>query len=225
MSFLYEDRLSDSPFVQTIWHTWTENNGHYVAAADAGWDILISRQAATTNVLLCGPTTKATPIHYAEGLECIGIRFKLGTFMPRLPTNTMLDTGTLLHEGKSKTFWLGGFTWQFPTYENVDTFVGRLVRAGLLVCDPVVDAVLQGHPEDMSLRSVQRRFQQTIGVSQRYIRYIERAQQAVALLRQGVSIMEVVFQTGYTDQPHLTKSLKRLIGQTPAQIIQMNWPE
>jgi AraC-like DNA-binding protein len=37
-------------------------------------------------------------------------------------------------------------------------------------------------------------------------------------LRQGVSILDTVEQAGYADQPHLTRSLKRLIGQTPAQL-------
>jgi methylphosphotriester-DNA--protein-cysteine methyltransferase len=47
---------------------------------------------------------------------------------------------------------------------------------------------------------------------------IERAQQAAALLEQGVSLLDVVYQVGYADQPHMTRSLKRFIGQTPAQI-------
>ncbi len=222
MSFLYEDRLSDSPFVQTIWHTWTESDGCYMAAADGSWDILISRQDRAANVLLCGPTTKATPVYYGEGIECIGIRFKLGTFMPHLPTNKLLDAGTVLPEATSKSFWLGGFSWQVPDYENVDTFVDRLVRADLLVRDPVVDAALQGHAEYISPRSVQRRFLRTTGLTQRYLQYIERAQQAVALLRQGVSITDTVFQAGFADQPHLTKALKRLIGQTPAEIARIS---
>ncbi|SRR5258708_29856749 len=218
MSFLYEERLSDSPSVQTIWHTWTECNGCYLASADGSWDLLISRQDATTTVLLCGPTTKATPVYYTEGVECIGIRFQLGTCMPHLPTNHLLDAGTMLYEGTSTSFWLGNSPWQFPDYENADTFVDRLVRADLLVRDPIVDAVLQGHLQDLSPRSVQRHFLRTIGLPQRYLRYIERAQQAALLLKQGVSIQDTVFQAGYADQSHLTKSLKRLTGQTPAQI-------
>ncbi len=224
MSFLYEDRLSDSPFVETVWHTWTERNGCYMASADGNWDLLISRQDTTANVLLCGPTTKATPVHYGEGVECIGIRFKLGTFMPHLPTNHLLNAGTMLHEGSGKSFWLGGSTWQLPDYENVDTFVDWLVRADLLVRDPVVDAVLQGQTEYVSPRSVQRHFLRTTGLPQRYIHYIERARQAAALLEQGVSILDTVHQAGYADQSHLTKALKRLIGQTPAQIAHISKP-
>jgi AraC-like DNA-binding protein len=225
MSFFYEERLSDSPFVQTIWHTWTERNGCYLASADGSWDLLISRQDATTNVLLCGPTTKATPVYYTEGIECLGIRFQLGTYMPHLPTNHLLDAGTMLYEGASTSFWLGDSLWQFPDYENADTFVDRLVRADLLARDPVVDAVLQGHLPDLSPRSVQRHFLRTIGLPQRSLRSIERAQQAALLLQQGVSIQDTVFQAGYVDQAHLTKSVKRLTGQTPAQIAWMRKSE
>jgi methylphosphotriester-DNA--protein-cysteine methyltransferase len=39
------------------------------------------------------------------------------------------------------------------------------------------------------------------------------------LLQQGVSILDTVDQAGYFDQPHLTRALKHLMGQTPAQII------
>ncbi|HEV8194086.1 MAG TPA: AraC family transcriptional regulator [Ktedonobacterales bacterium] len=41
---------------------------------------------------------------------------------------------------------------------------------------------------------------------------------ATALLEQGVPISDVIYQAGYFDQPHLTRSLKRFMGQTPAQI-------
>lgn len=219
MSFTYEDRLSDSPYVQTIWHTWTESKGCYLAAADGSWDILISRLDKSRNVLVCGPSTKAVPVYYEEGTECIGIRFKLGTYMPHLPASTMVDSGMLLPEATSKSFWLGSCAWQFPDYENVDTFIARLVHADLLVQDPVVDAVLQGEGAYWSQRSVQRRFLHTTGLTQKSIRHIERAHQAVALLQQGTSIQDTVIRAGYTDQPHLTKSLKHLIGQTPAQVI------
>ncbi len=41
----------------------------------------------------------------------------------------------------------------------------------------------------------------------------------MTLLQQGVSIVDTVDQAGYADQPHLTRSLKRFIGQTPAQLL------
>ncbi len=225
MSFRKEERASDSPFVQTVWHTWTERDGCYTASADGSWDLLIRRQGSMTSVLLCGPTTEAAPVYYAEGVECIGIQFKLGTFMPYLPASDLLNAGAMLYEGTGASFWLGNTPWQFPDYENADTFVARLVRADVVVRDPVVDAALQGRLKDMSPRSVQRHFLRTIGLPQRYLHYIERARRATALLQRGATIQDTVFQAGYVDQPHLTKSLKRLIGQTPAQIARLSESE
>jgi AraC-like DNA-binding protein len=54
---------------------------------------------------------------------------------------------------------------------------------------------------------------------------IERAQQAMALLEQGVPILDTVEQVGYADQPHLTRSLKRFVGRTPAEILRGYWSE
>ena len=50
------------------------------------------------------------------------------------------------------------------------------------------------------------------------LRQIERARHATNLLKQGVSILDAVHTAGYFDQAHLTRSLKRLIGVTPAQV-------
>jgi methylphosphotriester-DNA--protein-cysteine methyltransferase len=57
------------------------------------------------------------------------------------------------------------------------------------------------------------------GLRQNHIRQYKRAQQAARLLQQGVPILDTVYEAGYFDQPHLTRSLKQFIGYTPAQII------
>ena len=57
------------------------------------------------------------------------------------------------------------------------------------------------------------------GVAQSTARQIERARYATLLLQQGVSTPDAILETGYFDQPHLTRSLKLFIGQTPAQIL------
>ena len=113
---------------------------------------------------------------------------------------------------------MDGSAWEYPGYENADAFVGRLVRKGLLVRDPVVDRALRGDGADLSVRSVQSRFLQATGLTRRTMQQIERAARAAALLEQGVSIADVVWRAGYFDQPHLTRSLRRFVGETPAQI-------
>jgi hypothetical protein len=137
--------------------------------------------------------------------------------MPHLPVSDLVDGDIDLPDASGKSFWLNGSARQFPNYENADTFVDRLVRESLLDCDPIIEPVLRGEPQDLSPRSIQRRFLQATGLTQGAIRKIERARHATMLLQQGVSILHTVERAGYSDQAHLTRALKPLIGKTPAQ--------
>jgi methylphosphotriester-DNA--protein-cysteine methyltransferase len=70
----------------------------------------------------------------------------------------------------------------------------------------------------MSFRTVRRRFLIAKGLTPKQIQQNDRAQQAAAILAQGVPIIDAAYQAGYADQPHMTRSLKHFIGHTPAQI-------
>jgi hypothetical protein len=130
-----------------------------------------------------------------------------------------VDGALTLPEASGRSFWLNGSSWEFPAFDNADVFLGRLVRQGLLVHDPVVEDALKGHTPDRSLRTVQRRVLRATGLTQGTIRQIERALEAVELLERGVPMVETVARAGYADQPHLTRSLRRFVGQTPGQIV------
>ena len=226
MKFTLEERPSDSSFVERVWRSHSERTGTFLSQAKSCWEIVVTKHEGQTMLTVRGPETKATLLGDcpADG-EWLGIRFKPGTFMPHLPARDLVDATVTLPLATSKSFWLGGSAWQFPDYNNADTFVDRLVREGLLVREPVVGEALQGHLKDLSLRSVQRRFLQAAGVTQSAARQIERARYATILLKQGVSILDTIHEAGYFDQPHLTRSLKYFIGQTPAQIMCQSQPE
>src|SRR3981081_3182039 len=119
-----------------------------------------------------------------------------------------------------RSFWLNGSAWQYPDFENAEAFVKRLAKAGVISRDSTVDSALQGQPRVLSLRSTQRHFLRATGITSATFRRIERARYATNLLKQGVSILDAVHLAGYFDQAHLIRSLKYLIGQTPAKIIQ-----
>ena len=227
MSFIFEDRASDSSFVQTIWRAQSERAGSFISLAASHWEMVVTRYQGQTTFTVRGPETKASPLHYQRrAVEWLGIRFKVGAFLPYLPPGKLLDRRDAnLPQATSTSFWFQGSAWELPTFENADTFVEWLVREGLLVRDPVVEAVLRGHPQALSPRSIQYRFVQATGLTYKTIEQIERARQAKALLEQGVSILDTVHETGYFDQSHLTNSLKRFLGQTPAQIARAGQPE
>lgn len=213
-----ETRPADSPCVDQIWRAEGVQAGSFYSIASTHWEMVVTNHFGRRIFTVRGPETKATLLDCPAEGEWIGIRFRLGTYMPHLPVTALVDRAVQLPGAGNRTFYLQGSAWQFPDYENADTFVDRLVREGLLVQEPLVDATLHGRLEDISARSVQRRFVRTTGLTQRTIRQIERARQAMVLLQEGVPILDVVHQAGYSDQPHLTRSLRRWLGQTPVQI-------
>ena len=104
-----------------------------------------------------------------------------------------------LPEASRRRFWMDGSAWEYPGYENADVFVGRLVRKGLLVRDPVVDRALRGDGADLSVLGADPLSAAT-GLTRRTMQQIERAERAAALLEQGVSIADVVWRAGYFDR-------------------------
>lgn len=214
----FEERLSDSPLVERIWSTQSDRAASFTAIATVFWSMVISKFNGRIMISLHGPETGATCKAFPAEGEWFGIAFKPGTFMPQFPPGTLLDGCIGLPTVSGRAFSLCHSTWHFPNYENADTFVDRLVRAGLLVHDPLLNAIQQGDAQALSLRAVQYRVQRSTGLSQRTIRQIERARYAATLLQQGVSILDTVYAAGYSDQPHLTRSLKHFIGYTPAEI-------
>ena len=219
MIFTFEERPSDSPFVERIWRARSERAGSFLSVAMSHWEMVVTRQNGKTMLTVRGPETKAMPLHCSADGEWLGIRFKLGTVMPHLPASNLVDGAVNLPDAGSRSFWLHRSAWQFPDFENADTFVDRLVRDGLLVREGVVEAALQDQLKDLSLRTAQRHFLRTTGPTHSAVRQIERARYATTLLRQGRSILDVVYEAGYYDQPHLTRALKQFIGLTPAQIL------
>lgn len=215
-----DTRSSDIPFVNAIYQARSVGGGSFISNATTQWEMVITKQAGKIMISLRGPETKASPAPIPEDAEFLGIIFKHGTFMPRLPGNKLVDEEIHLPETSKNSFHLFGNTWQFPSFENVDTFVDRLLRKDLVAHDQVVDDVLRGKTQDLSLRSIQRRFVQVTGLTYKTIQQIERARQATVLLQSGVPVSETTYQTEYFDQAHLTNSLRRFYGKTPAQIIQ-----
>lgn len=227
MTIIYEERSSDSPYIETVTRGWTVSDGSTIRPAEISWHMVFVRDASRgrAHPLLVGPLTTAGVVAWGEGAEILWIRFKVGTFMPHLLARDLLDVETHLPEAAGQSFWLKGSAWQFPDYDNVEMFINRLVREEILLSDPIVNAALQDQLPEISLRTVRHRFLRATGLTQNHIRQFERAQRAEALLKQGTSILDTVYQLGYFDQPHLTRSLKQFIGYTPAQIVRMRNPD
>ena len=207
----FHDRPSDSPFVEKVWQCHSERKDTFSSMAACHWDLVVSKYEGTTSLTVRGPETRATMVECPAEGEWFSIRFKLGTYMPLFPPGELRDKNdVVLPDASTRKFWLQGSAWEYPNFENAETFVDRLVHRGLIAIEAL---------DGLSPRTTQRRFLQTTGMTRSTIDQIERARRATLLLRQGKSILDVVFETGYYDQAHLTRSLKYYIGQTPGDII------
>jgi AraC-like DNA-binding protein len=219
-----DGRSSDSPFVESIYWARSVGGGSFTSIAATQWEMVITKQKGRATLSLRGPETKATPAPIPEDAEFLGITFKHGLFMPSLPVYKLVDNEIHLPETGRNSFQLFGDNWEFPTRENAEVFLDRLMRKDLLAHDSLVTDILQGKPQDMSLRSIQRRFLRVTGLPYKTIQQIERARQALSLLQKGAPIPDTAYLLGYFDQSHFTRSLKLYAGQTPSQILQTSSP-
>jgi len=226
MKFNFDTRPSDSPFVESVWRTETAGGGSFMSTAESRWEMVITKQMGKFILSIRGPETKASPAIVPEGqVEFFGIIFKRGVFMPNLPKRDLVNEAVHLPQSARNAFTVIGGVYEIPTFENADTFVTRLMRNELLTHDQVVDDVLRGQTRDLSLRSLQRRFLHVTGLTYKTIQQIERARRALTMLQNGESILNVVHEAGYFDQPHLTHSLKLFAGQTPSEVIKSSQVE
>lgn len=215
----FEDRASDSPFIERVWRSRSEKGGRFLSVASPHWEMVMTRLHGRTTVTMRGPETKPTWADCPEGGEWVAVRFKLGTFMRHMPPASLMNRNDLNLPGAAGgAFALGGERWTFPDFDDAEAFVARLVKTGLVVRDAPLQAALDGDPHALSPRTAQRRFLRATGMSHTFTRQVERARHATVLLKSEMPIVDVAHEAGYFDQAHLTRSVRRLIGQTPANV-------
>jgi AraC-like DNA-binding protein len=220
MFLRFRDRPSDSPYIERVWRGRSDGGGPFVSVAAGHLELVVTRLADLTMVTIRGPETRATTIDCPPDGEWAAIRFRLGAHMPALPTHLLVDHRDVdLPVAADGSFALLGSRWPLPDLDNAERYVDTLARRGVIARDDVVEAAMRGDRQRLTSRSVQRHFRRTTGMTHGQFRQIERARHAANLLRDGAPILDTVHEAGYFDQAHLTRSLKILIGETPASII------
>lgn len=218
MKIIIETRPSDAPAIESVWQSQSLKAGKFLSVAACTWEMVLTRLDGKTDLTIRGPETKASIADCPVDGEWLGIQFKLGTYMPLFSLNNLRDRNDVtLQDNARRSFYLNGSVWEYPTFENAETFVKKLVKHGLIATDPYAAGLFEGQ-QPISKRSSQRHFLKATGITQAQVKQIERARRATILLQRGVSITQVIGELAYYDQPHLTRSLRHYIGLTPTQI-------
>jgi len=220
MLLAFEDRPSPSPYIERVWRSRSRVGGSFLSMAEGNIELVVTRLPEMTAVILRGPVTYASLVECPPNGEWIAIRFRLGTYLPRIRTKSLFDHQDMnLLVLPGDRFWFAGLSWEIPGYDNAEDFVVRLAAAGVIARDHAVDAAAVGDAEWMSRRSVQRHVLRTTGLTLGQHQQISRARHAAALLIEGRPILDASYEAGYFDQAHMTRSVKQLVGLTPAKLV------
>lgn len=213
-----EHRGSDSPYVTRVWRGRATGAGTMTSVATSTWELVFWEDGEGAHAAVRGPETRPSEAEISGESDSIGITFAHGTSLVHLPPGRLVDSEAQSPHVEGRRFVLGGETWEMPDLDDAEAFVQRLVRAGLLIRDPLVDDVVWGGVARVGTRSVQRRVAASTGLTSGTIRQIERAREAALLLGEGMSIADVVHGLGFYDQPHFARSLQRFIGRTATEL-------
>ncbi|WBB60569.1 helix-turn-helix domain-containing protein [Streptomyces sp. WMMC500] len=218
MGLEIEGRPSDSPYVSYVWRSRSEGVDRMTAVASARWDLVFWQSRGGFHAAVAGPESRVSTAPVPEEAAFFGITFALGTTLTHLPAPRLVDGGLDIPDATRRSFWLKDAHWPVPGPDDAEAFAQRLVRAGVLVRDPLVTEVMRGGTPDASPRTAQRRFRAATGFTHGAARQIERARHAAVLLRGGAAAGDVVHRLGYYDEPHLARALGRFVGRTAGQL-------
>src|SRR5688572_401359 len=102
----FEERLSDSPFVERIWSTQSEHRVSFTSISTVFWSMVISKFRGQIKISLHGPETGATCKAFPVEGEWFGIAFKLGTFVPHILPGSLIDSNIFLPQTSASSFSL-----------------------------------------------------------------------------------------------------------------------
>ncbi|MEV6303367.1 helix-turn-helix domain-containing protein [Actinoplanes sp. NPDC051861] len=218
MGLRFETRESGSPWVDNVWTCTSSRVTTMTSVAGVRWGLVFWEQHGRAYASVTGPETRSGTAPVPEGATFTGIDFAVGTSLRVVPTAALVDGGIELPDTTARTFRLDGSRWETPGPDDAEALVDRLVRAGIVVRDPLVAAVLRGHRPSASGRTVERRFRAATGLTQGAVRQISRARTAAELLAGGDTAADVVAKLDYFDEPHLARALRSYVGRTARQL-------
>jgi AraC-like DNA-binding protein len=215
----FENRASDSPWIDTVWTCTSEQVTEMTSVAAVCWGLVFWQRDGTSYAAVSGPETATGTAPVPEGASFVGIEFAVGTSLRTLPPPTLVDGGGVeLPDTSRRSFRLDGARWDTPGPDDAEALVSRLVRWGAVIRDPLVAEVLRDHHPASSGRTVERRFRAATGLTRGAVRQIQRARTAGTLLAARIPVADVVEQLGYYDTPHLARALRRYVGRTVREL-------
>lgn len=218
-----ETRAADSPsaarFIAHVHRVSYAAPSQDELRPDGSWDLVFRQdREGRLMVLQTGQTDQVVQLDTAAGDSYFSIAFRPEVYMPSRPGADMINRGHVHALAGPRDVVIGGERLELPSFENVEQFVMLLARRGLIEVDLLLQRAAAGGWRQLDDRSLQRHSTHVTGMSPKKLQQILRADAAHALLLKGQRPADVAAELGYTDQAHLTHSLRRILGLTPGQL-------
>lgn len=211
-------RRSPHPWIDAVWQTACLGDGVYSATPDGSWDLIRSiAPDGGSFVFLSGQATEPVAAPYITGESSVVISFAAHVYLAG-DMETRVGPEIRVLPVRDEIFVLDRAEFPLPTFENVEPLVDAMISAGLLLSNDLVARAFSETPKAASPRSVQQHFKRTTGITQKSFQMIRRAQEAVRRLKAGEAPAAVAVDLGYTDQPHMIKSIKKIMGALPSNL-------
>ncbi|MGM9480439.1 helix-turn-helix domain-containing protein [Roseateles sp. NT4] len=217
-----ETREADSPsaarFIARIEQVEYAAAAVEVARPDGTWDLVFRQTRHGLMVLQTGQTDRVVQLPGEAGDRYFNIAFRPEVYMPGRPGAAMTNLGHVHQMAGQRGCLIHGESLELPTFDNAERFVMALASRGLIEIDRLV--LRAGHRgwQGVDDRSLQRHSAYVTGLSPKKMQQILRADAAAKLLQQGLRPADVAARLGYSDQAHLTNSLRRILDATPSQL-------
>lgn len=218
MTQQHTQRASAHPWIDRVWQTVCLDDGVYKATPDGSWDLILSvSPEGVPTVFLSGQATEPVEVPYLAGEHSVVISFAAHVC---LVNEIAVRTGAAVRYLPviDNRFEVDGTSLPLPTFENAEALIGQMIATDLLRSDDLVAKAFSENPRAASRRSVQLHFKRTTGITQKDFQMIRRAQDAVRRLKAGEAPAAVAADLGFTDQPHMIKSIKTIMGHLPSNL-------
>ncbi len=208
----WQERVSESKFVASVWRCDVLAATSRTVLADPCVSIDIIKSPLNTRAILRGPTTKPYRISLETGYTHTGIRLHPGVTMQDFSAQEFLDRSWELSVNNGERVGFKNTQLQLPDFDTAEDFIEQLHRMGYLSYE--VSA-----KKAVSIRSHSRLVKRTTGLSPYRLLQVQRAHQALRLLKEGVPAATVAVELNFVDESHLTRVVKQFLGHTPKQLL------
>jgi hypothetical protein len=216
---VWEQRRSTSADIRTVWRGLRRRGRRLRDGASEHWGLSFIRRAdGSLAAELAGPRVEALPIRSRVGETYWGVELAAHVMIPGV--DKALLRGDIVELAVAdETVVIAEHAYVVPEWEALESFVSRLVADGVMVADADIRRALSGDDRGLSRRSWQRRFSSVTGLRRKEIERLDRSRRAYRLLCEGMTPADVAAAVGYADQPHLTREMRRIRGETPGRIL------